>query len=419
MTFGTDSLFEIPARKVFPTLEARRIVLTGASGALGPYFVDALTEKKCALILVGRNLQKLRLLFPEHEVATYDNWSESAKNFDTMIHLAVANNDRKYTSHEFKSANVDLPLSLASTARDLNFKLFINFSTYQIFDNPPHSDYVKSKIDAKLRLDKIEGINIKHVILPYVKTHIWRGKVSALNNLPLNVSNHIFYALSAFKPTVVAEDVPKAVIDDLTNEDLLLSQGQTRNYYFQLFKTSTDLAFSFTLVALFWWLLVFCWLIVKLTSKGPGVLKQFRVGRHGKVFICYKFRTMYLDTPTASTHELSESSVTPVGKFLRATKLDELPQFFNILSGSMSLIGPRPCLPIQTELIEARQRRGVYLIKPGITGLAQVKNIDMKYPEYLAKVDQQYIKRQSILLEIRLIFMTFLGSGRGDRTKST
>ena len=418
LTIPKTIWWNTPVRENSRETDKRKIVLTGASGAIGPYFVDYITAKNIDLLLVGRDADKLRAMFPNVEAATYDDWAKEASNVDILIHLAVANNERKRARQEFWSANVELPIDLASTAKTLGIKLFINVSTYQIFDASPPNDYVKSKIEAKKRLDEQEGIIVKHVILPYVKTDRWRGKVSILNNFPSSVSGQVFGLLSAIKPTVVAEDVPKAVLDDLTSDELLVSNGQAGNFYFHLFKTTTDYIFVLTLLLGFWWLLILCWLGIKLTSNGPGILKQPRVGRHCKVFNCLKFRTMYLGSPVAGTHELSAKYVTPVGKFLRKTKFDELPQIFNILFGSMSLIGPRPCLPTQTELIEARLRRDVYSAKPGISGLAQVNGIDMADPELLARIDQQYIKRQSILLEIRLLIMTFLGRGSGDRTKT-
>ena len=118
-------------------------------------------------------------------------------------------------------------------------------------------------------------------------------------------------------------------------------------------------------------------LVIRLESRGPAIFSQVRIGRHGRPFLCRKLRTMYADTPSAPTHELDARAVTPSGRVLRRWKLDELPQLWNVIRGEMSLVGPRPCLPVQEELIDRRSRLGVLALRPGLTGLAQVRGIDM------------------------------------------
>ena len=145
---------------------------------------------------------------------------------------------------------------------------------------------------------------------------------------------------------------------------------------------------------------------VAFTSSGPALFRQERVGRNEVPFTCYKFRTMYVGTEQRATHEVSHSAVTPAGKLLRRFKLDELPQLWNVLRGDMSLVGPRPCLPVQKELIAARRKRGVFSIRPGITGLAQVEGIDMSRPEYRAEKEAEYLRRQSFGLDLGLILRT-------------
>ena len=122
-------------------------------------------------------------------------------------------------------------------------------------------------------------------------------------------------------------------------------------------------------------------------------------------------------TAWVGTHLVDSTSITRLGQFLRKTKLDELPQLFNVLLGTMSLVGPRPCLPNQTELIEERAKRGVYSLRPGITGLAQVNEVDMSTPRKLARYDQLMINRMCPKLYIKLIITTAFGKGRGDRVR--
>lgn len=156
-------------------------------------------------------------------------------------------------------------------------------------------------------------------------------------------------------------------------------------------------------------------LIVIITSRGPAIFSQTRIGKHQKPFVCYKLRTMQQSTPEAATHQVDSAMVTPIGRLLRATKLDELPQLYNVVKGDMAFVGPRPCLPSQTELIEARARRGVYELLPGITGIAQVRGVDMSEPERLAAVDAEYLTTNHWWIDCKIVMATILGSGFGDR----
>ncbi len=159
-------------------------------------------------------------------------------------------------------------------------------------------------------------------------------------------------------------------------------------------------------------------LLIRRGSDGPGIFSQDRIGQDGVVFRCYKLRTMRSDTADVPTHMAPSSQITPLGPILRRTKLDELPQLWNILRGEMSFVGPRPCLPSQSELIEERRKLGVLALRPGITGPAQVEGIDMSEPARLARKDAEYLVAGSIANDIRLIWRTvFHGAGRGDRVK--
>lgn len=150
-------------------------------------------------------------------------------------------------------------------------------------------------------------------------------------------------------------------------------------------------------------------------NKSPLFL-QTRVGRREMSFTLIKFRTMRPDTPSVASHLVETASITKLGGFLRTLKLDELPQLINVLKGDMSLVGPRPNLPNQSELIKERNAKGVYAVRPGITGLAQIQNIDMSTPELLAKTDAEMIAKLNLWMYFRLIFLTIFGKGRGDAT---
>ncbi|MEC5159796.1 MULTISPECIES: sugar transferase [unclassified Janthinobacterium] len=157
-------------------------------------------------------------------------------------------------------------------------------------------------------------------------------------------------------------------------------------------------------------------LLVKLTSAGPAVYWSDRIGRHNRVFRMPKFRTMRVDTPAVATHLLTDPGrfLTPVGSFLRKSSLDELPQLWSILRGDMSFVGPRPALFNQDDLIALRSEYGVDQVLPGLTGWAQVNGRDeLPIPDKV-KLDAYYVSRQSLLLDIRIIFLTFLKVLRRD-----
>jgi len=157
--------------------------------------------------------------------------------------------------------------------------------------------------------------------------------------------------------------------------------------------------------------------VLGLLDTGSPLFRQERVGRDQRPFTLVKFRTMRPDTASVASHLADASAITRLGAFLRRTKLDELPQLWNVLKGEMSLVGPRPCLFNQTELIAERHSRGVFEARPGITGLAQVSNIDMSTPKLLAETDAQMMQGLTLALYFQYIFMTVGGKGAGDRVK--
>lgn len=168
-----------------------------------------------------------------------------------------------------------------------------------------------------------------------------------------------------------------------------------------------DIVFSFLGLILFLPLFILIFLIGFL-DKGFPLFIQKRVGLNLKNFALIKFRTMKIGTLSAGTHLIDSSNITYFGNFLRKFKLDELPQLLNVLLGHMSLVGPRPCLPNQRRLIVERKKRGVYKVKPGITGLSQVCGINMSRPVLLAKTDFRMIKQMNLYYYFYYIFKTGL-----------
>jgi O-antigen biosynthesis protein WbqP len=185
---------------------------------------------------------------------------------------------------------------------------------------------------------------------------------------------------------------------------------------------ATKRCFDFTVACIallaFAPVIAICIVLIRAGSRGPAILRQVRVGKDERPFVCYKLRTMYVETEIAPSHEVSSSAITPIGRHLRRLKLDELPQLWNVVKGDMSFVGPRPCLPTQIELIAARRQHGLSALLPGITGVSQVAGIDMSDPEKLAKNDAFYLADNSLAHDVRLIWRTATGAGRGDRVKS-
>jgi lipopolysaccharide/colanic/teichoic acid biosynthesis glycosyltransferase len=178
------------------------------------------------------------------------------------------------------------------------------------------------------------------------------------------------------------------------------------------------LDFFFALTGLVFLFPVFVILFVfGLFDTGSPLFLQERVGRNQKPFTLIKFRTMKKGTASVASHLVGKGSITKFGSFLRRTKLDELPQLWNVLVGEMSLVGPRPGLFMHEELVKARQEHSVFEVRPGITGLAQVNEIDMSTPELLAETDARMIKDLSISNYFKYIFLTISGNGSGDRVK--
>jgi O-antigen biosynthesis protein WbqP len=180
--------------------------------------------------------------------------------------------------------------------------------------------------------------------------------------------------------------------------------GKPLNFMKRIFDLLAALGFILSFAPLF--LLVV--LAVRLTSTGPVLFRTHRVGRNNELFTMYKFRTMRLHTPQVATHLLKEPDqfLTPIGKFLRRTSLDELPQLINVLNGEMSLVGPRPALFNQDDLIALRTAEGVDALIPGITGWAQVNGRDELPIPKKVKLDEWYLKNRSLWLDLKILGMT-------------
>ena len=165
------------------------------------------------------------------------------------------------------------------------------------------------------------------------------------------------------------------------------------------------------LLPIFLILIFLCYL-----DTGSPIFAQERVGKDSINFILYKFRTMDVSASSNYVIESDYLKITKLGSILRKFKFDEIPQLLNVLSGRMSLVGPRPCLPSQKKLIKLRKENGILEFKPGITGLAQIERVDMSKPEELTRLDMKMLKELNFKNYLLLISKTILGAGFGDST---
>ena len=192
-------------------------------------------------------------------------------------------------------------------------------------------------------------------------------------------------------------------------------KNKRRGYFF--WKHLLDVLFSFLLLFFLALPMLFIACAVLFTSRGGAIFRQKRVGRNAKTFVCYKFRTMYSYAPNnRPTSDFSDAAlyVTPVGRFLRRTSLDELPQLFNVLKGDMSLIGPRPLIAEEEAVHRLRMEKGVYDIRPGITGLAQISGRDLISDSEKAELDAKYVESIGFASDFGILFKTLRRVAGGD-----
>ncbi len=399
----------------------KRVAISGATGFIARELIPHLESAGYRLVLFGRNIETLHASFPQADCYSYEHFGAQVRGCDAVIHTAVMNNDAQGSLEDFRAVNVDFSIALATQAQAAGVPLFINLTTLHALGPRFHSAYAQSKYEAEQALNQLSGIAITHLRLPAVYGDSFRGRLAILNALPTVIRKPLFDILASLRPTLHTDRLARKVLLVLTEpsvpQELLLADGQEQNVYYKLLSRAMDLSFVACVLLFLSWVMLISWVVISLSSRGSAIFAQPRVGRDGKAFTCYKFRTMYANVKQAATHEMGQASITPVGKFMRRTKIDELPQIVNIVFNEMSLVGPRPCLVVQHELIDWRRRLGVLSVKPGITGLAQIQGVDMSHPERLARLDAQYIKRRSILLDLKIVLATARGSGATDYTK--
>ena len=396
-----------------------KIIITGASGFVGRLLVKDLIAKNIDCVLVGRSTDKLSAIFPDVTSCDYNQVKNIASDADVCVHLATANSDSVLPEDQVFAINVDFMLQVAKIMSDAGVKQFVNVSSVHALQLEAQTPYAQSKKVAAQRLEDTYPCYGKTVYLATVYGDQWAGKLSVLNRLPGWLARVCFGPVSALKPVVHISQLTAYILEipfaGAPRSASILADDKAQNPFYTWSKRLIDLTFAIFILIFVGWAMVLVWGLVRLTSAGPGIFAQERVGKNGKVFTCYKFRTMQQNTEQVGTHEVSSASITRIGAFLRKTKLDELPQVANILLNQMSLIGPRPCLPHQTKLVRERQSQNVFDLKPGISGLAQINDIDMSTPTLLADWDAQYAKIRGILPDLLIIIATAIGRGQGDK----
>jgi lipopolysaccharide/colanic/teichoic acid biosynthesis glycosyltransferase len=395
-----------------------RVVLTGASGFVGQGLVPLLAAAGVELLLAGRDTAKLKALFPDHAVCSYAQLHRLGRGFDQLVHLALVGKSSDVRPDVFLQDNHELLEWTANTAQRAGIGRLVYVSSTRALNIHNVSAFAECKRRAQRFLANFKGVESTTVYMPMVYHNQWNGKLAPLNYLPRLIAKPLFVLAAAFRPTVHVSELANTILENVgagASQSVLLADDQDLNPAYRIFKRSFDVLFAVSVIGLLFWLFALVWLAVRMDSAGPGVFRQTRIGRNRSKFVCRKFRSMRMGTPEVATHTLSGNAVTPIGRFLRSSKLDELPQVWNILRNEISLVGPRPSLPSLNELIEARDAQGIYSVKPGITGLAQINGVDMRDAQTLANWDRYYKAMRCIPLDLKITLSTFIGVGQGDR----
>ncbi|WP_316862493.1 sugar transferase [uncultured Cohaesibacter sp.] len=403
-----------------------KLIVTEAHDFVGSRLVRHLAEEGHELLLLDHDPAAIKTLFSDMDlaVADYDCVDkERLAGYDCCLHLTRRDSDGTGEDADYVRDNVELFAALCRKLVKAGVKRQVYLSTIRA-DEHDSAPYGRSKWLAEQTLKSIcseQGACTPIILRPaYPHAKPYRDRLSWLNALPGFLADGLFGLIAALKPVVdypaLENAIDRVLVEDLDprRQMIPLSNRQMGNGFYHALHWCIDMSFVLAVVCLLWWLFPLMFVLIRFDSPGPVIFRQARVGKGGRVFTCYKFRTMKEDTKVAATHEVSRSSVTRIGGFLRRSRIDELPQIWNILCREMSLVGPRPCLPKQEELVNWRRDLGVLDSLPGITGFAQIQNIDMSDPQKLAHVDADYVARRTVLLDIRIILATVLGRGMKD-----
>jgi lipopolysaccharide/colanic/teichoic acid biosynthesis glycosyltransferase len=409
-----------------------KVIVTGAASPLGQIVVPQILKAGLEMVLVTQSGDQEHTLYPNVPSVTLSALSDTGSGIGSettvLLHLAILQSNTADHPDDYAKQNVAFLQDVLAVVQKLGVRRVIYPASPQAKADT-QDPYKSSRFEAEQHLnDAVKDSRIDQLTLlaiPAVYTDDqFRGRLTRLNSVPKILRAPLIALLGALYPILHGDRLATTLIELLGKppesgvNTLFLADDQSTNIAYRIGQRIMDIGFAVSIIVILWWALILVWIAVKLTSPGPGIFAQPRVGKAKKTFTCLKFRTMNQGTRQAGTHEMSTAEVTNVGKFLRASKLDELPQIVNLLRGDMSLVGPRPGLPIQTELSQARDARGIFKVRPGITGLAQVQGVDMSEPETLARLDAEYVARRSLLLDLRLLLATVSRRAFGDKIAS-
>lgn len=380
----------------------------GASGAVGQALVPHLERRGFDVVLFGRDQVQLANRFPDRACFHNDELRGqlARQKVTAIIDLAVLNNNVSADDTAFMEVNFNRPVALVEAARAFDVPAVILLSSTHAL-MPGKSAYARSK--ARLRNWVLQqDDNLAHVVtLPKIITAPRGSALSA-----------VWRQLGALKPVVCVADVADLIagaVEEGSAAPREIRPARRLPVSYRFLSRAIDLLIGLLVFVTLGWLMALLIVAVRRDSPGRGIFAQVRVGQGERPVTVYKLRTMTVGTAHAATHEIGAAAVTRLGRALRKYKIDELPQAWNLVRGDLALVGPRPCLPTQTELVEQRRHYGIFGAKPGITGLAQVNDIDMSDPEKLALWDSDYLALQGLVLDWQILLMTFVGKGRGDR----
>lgn len=398
-----------------------RIAITGASGRVGQQLVPRLVSLGVQPVLLGRNPTALAAKFSGLEIRSITELSHLT-DVDAVLHMASLNNDSDADLLAFREVNVDLTMRLLEASKIAGIPRFIFVSSTHALSTKPSTFYGITKREAAIKLMREGNIGVTVLHCAAIVGDKMHGKLRILDSFPRALRYSALKFAQALKPTLsidrLCDTVAQLVqLPAAPNAEIVLTERQDNNQVYHTLKRSMDVTASLAVLILAGWAVVLAWIAVRRDSPGPGFFFQERVGKNGRTFHCVKMRTMTVDTPNAASHHVGSATITSVGRRLRESKLDEVPQIWNVLRGDMSFVGPRPCLPSQQDVIEARRLHGVLAVTPGITGLSQIQGVDMSEPELLARTDAQYRDLQSISEDVKIILNTIRGQGFGDAAK--
>lgn len=356
-----------------------RVIVVGVDTVRGMMVFEELKQRDCELYVLDMIGDVGRQPSPAYENAvSLEQFKANEMEFDLVVYAGISSNVKQTTEKEHFERNLEVPSLLADIIENAMGTRFVYLASKDVvLSRKTQAAYTRAQIEGFHAV--IDRLADRAQVIIVGNTHgtLWQGKLSLLNMLPRSIACAIFSPISAIKPTTDVTILGDAILAGFGPQKRIVTDNKLENRFYLLASRAIDLAFAISIIALLFWFLSAVAIWVRLDSSGGAIFAQQRIGKAQREFRCLKFRTMEKNTEQVGTHEVSSAKITKAGAILRRTKVDELPQVWNILRNEISLIGPRPCLPNQQELIKARELAGVFLSKPGISGWAQVHDIDI------------------------------------------